>query len=232
MLLSKAAGNHSGLNTAAYKSLVSVCTMKPFADPGPEENAKFASCSYNGYNGHTAAATAWVMRQLLPVCIRIPPPWIIHISLMLRVQCHATPGVTCHVSRARYEVYTRSRHSAIPPQPSQRPQPGHLSKTSSNLIQFMCCGKIRNHKWKASDVFKKQSYPGWCIVNGWVWKLQARWRYQAISGINYVSVWLDKADSVACVATLWHGTCRIIIAQRLNATNCCSLCGLMLLYVH
>ena len=177
------------------KSGLCMCTMKPFADPGPEQNAKFASCSYNG---HTAAATARAMRQLLPVCIRIPPPWIIHISLMLRVQCHATPGVTCHVSRAEYEVYTRSRHSAIPPQPSQRPQPGHLSKTSSNLIQFMCCGKIRNHKWKASDVFKKQSYPGWCIVNAWVWKLQARWRYQAISGINYVSVWLDNADSVAC----------------------------------
>ena len=139
------------------------------------------------------------------------------------------PGVTCHVSRAEYEVYTRSRHSAIPPQPSQRPQPGHLSKTSSNLIQFMCYGKIGNHKWKAAAVFKKQSYPGWCIVNGWVWKLQARWRYQAISGMNYVSVWLDKADSVACGYWLhWHGTCRIIIAkQRLNASNCCSLCGLM-----
>ena len=120
-----------------------------------------------------------------------PLAWIIHISLML--------SVTCHVSRAPYEVYTRSRHSAIPPQPSQRP--GQLSKTSSNLIQFMCCGKIGNHKWKAGAVFKKQSYPGRCIVNDWEWKLQGGVASTG-TGINYVSVWLDNADSVACGDTV------------------------------
>ena len=56
------------------KSGLCMCTMKPFADPRTGAECKVSPpCSYNGYNGYTAAATALVMRQLLPVCIRIPP---------------------------------------------------------------------------------------------------------------------------------------------------------------
>lgn len=153
------------------KSGLCMCTMKPFADPRTGAECKVSPLSsYNGYNSYVTQLLplhgSWDMRQLLPQYVSKSPPlaWIIHIGLML---C-----VTCDVSRAPYEVYTRSRYSAIPPQPSRRP--GQLSKTSSNLIQFMCCGKIGNHKWKAGAVFKKQSYPGWCIVNDWEWKLQAR----------------------------------------------------------
>ena len=142
MLLSKAAGNHSGLNTAAYKSLVSVCTMKPFADPGPEENAKFASCSYNGYNGHTAAATARAMRQLLPVCIRIPPPWIIHISLMPRVQCHATRRHVSRVTCAVWSVHAVTTFSH--PAPAQ---PAATARTSlQNIIKLNPIYVLRKNK--------------------------------------------------------------------------------------
>ena len=169
--LKQSTGNHSRLNTAAYKSLVSVCAQwNHLLTPGPEQNAKFRLRVVTMVTIVTELLPlhgSWDMRQLLPQYVSESPPlaWIIHISLMLCVQCH--------VSRIKYyKVYTRSRYSAIPPQPSQRP--GQLSKTSSNLIQFMCCGKIGNHKWKAGVVFKKQSYPGRCIVNDWEWKLQAR----------------------------------------------------------
>ena len=98
------------------KSGLCMCTMKPFADPRTGAECKVSpTCSYNGYNSYTAAATARVMRQLLPVCIKIPPPGMDNPH---------QPHALCHVSRVTCSVWsvqavTTFNHPA-PAQPAAR----------------------------------------------------------------------------------------------------------------